>query len=241
MRQGPAVQRLRIIYGIEGALMYASVLDMGRLWERLLRRARVPLVYSQGFNPHPRLQFAAPLPVGYSSDCELLDIWLTKRWEAADLHRSMAAQAPAGLEIAQVAEVDLTAPAPQAAMQSARYHVRLRAAASEAEVRAALDHLLSSATLPRQRMKKGRLADYDLRPLIEELALADATSDGYILDMLLGAGAAGSGRPEEVVGALGLVVQDAAIRRTALFWGGARAVPATDDATDEAEATDEGE
>jgi len=87
-------------------------------------------------------------------------------------------------------------------------------------VQAALDRLLSSAALPRQRMKKGRMADYDLRPLIDRLALLRGEDGCLHIDMLLCAGALGSGRPEEVVGALGVDVEDLLIRRTALLWGG---------------------
>jgi radical SAM-linked protein len=77
MRTG-VEQRLRIIYGIEGALSYASVLDIGRLWERLLHRSGMPLAYTQGFNPHPRMQFAAALAVGYTSSYEVLDLLLSE-------------------------------------------------------------------------------------------------------------------------------------------------------------------
>ncbi len=229
MRRSQAVQRFRITYGISGALIYASVLDMGRLWERLLRRAEVPLVYSQGFNPHPRLQFAAPLPVGYSSEYELLDIWLAEPMDAAEVQQLVTAQSPDGLAIAQVAEVRLDAPSPQSQMQRARYRVTLRASVGEVELRAALQRLLSSATLLRERIKKGRMAGYDLRPLIDELAIVGGEGDCFTIDMLLCAGAPGSGRPEEVVSALGVEVRDLAIRRTALLWGnssGAATAPA---------------
>jgi len=219
MRSGQPVQRLRITYGIDGALMYASVLDMGRLWERLLRRARAPLVYSQGFNPHPRLQFASPLPVGYSSACEILDIWVTEPLDAAMAQGLLSAQAPAGLTIARVDEVSLDEPSPQAQMRLASYRVGLRSSSSAADVRAALDRLLGSSELPRQRMKKGQMTAYDLRPLIERLVFVGGQDGWYDIDMLLGAGAAGSGRPEEVVGALGIEVSDVSIRRTALLWG----------------------
>ena len=53
------VQRTRVTFGLAGPLVYASVLDLGRLWERLLRRAGMPLAYSRGFSPHPRFQFAS--------------------------------------------------------------------------------------------------------------------------------------------------------------------------------------
>jgi radical SAM-linked protein len=222
MRRGQAVQRIRITYGVDGALVYASVLDMGRLWERLLRRAGVPLVYSQGFNPHPRLQFASPLPVGYSSECEVLDIWLAEQQDMAFAQRLMAAQAPKGLLVTRVEEVALDAPVLQAEVRRARYRVRLCTPMSGADLQVAFDRLLSTATLPRQRMKKGRMATYDLRPLVDQLVLASDEGGCYSIEMLLCAGAPGSGRPEEVIDALSVDVQDLAIRRTALLWGNGR-------------------
>jgi radical SAM-linked protein len=76
---------LRIEYTKTDFLRYISHLDMVRLFERGLRRGQVPLVFSQGFNPHPRISFAAPLSVGYSSDAELVDIEIEDNWSPDQL------------------------------------------------------------------------------------------------------------------------------------------------------------
>jgi len=215
-----SVQRLRVIFGVDGSLRYISVLDMGRLWERLLRRAGVPLAYTQGFSPHPRLQFASALPVGYSSECELLDLWLAERMEPAEFASRAGDQAPQGLTILQVEEVPLKAPAPQALVHTAHYRVRPWTEAPRAEVERALGRLLAQPSLVRQRQKKGHQADYDLRPLIQEIRYLFLEGDCHELYMILRAGAEGSGRPEEVLNALGLQGTQYTIRRIRLIWGG---------------------
>jgi radical SAM-linked protein len=212
------VQRLRITYGVDGALCYASVLDMGRLWERLLRRARVPLAYSQGFKPHPHLQFAAALPVGYSSSCEMLDIFLGAEIAPLDLARAVASQSPQGLRLLQVDIVPLKVEPPQAHMRLAHYTVHVFTMRSHAEVQGALDALLARPAIPRQRTKKGRLAEYDLRPLISVVQYVATEVPEHELFMELQTGPDGAGRPEEIIAELGLDATDYSVHRTRLIW-----------------------
>ena len=70
--------RLRVTFTKNGPLLYTSHLDLARIWERSLRRAGAPLVYSQGFNPRPKLHLAAALPLGHVGEAELLDVWLER-------------------------------------------------------------------------------------------------------------------------------------------------------------------
>ncbi len=70
--------RLRVTFSKGGPLVYTSHLDLARAWERALRRAGVGLVYSGGFNPRPKLQLAAALPLGHTAEAEWLDVWLEK-------------------------------------------------------------------------------------------------------------------------------------------------------------------
>lgn len=213
------VQRLRVKYGVEDPIVYASVLDMGRLWERLLRRARIPVAYTQGFSPHPRLQFASALPVGYSSECELLDVLIAKRLDPSDFLAATRPQAPTGLNIICVGEQPLKAELPQASMRAAQYRVRFWSPAAASEIKDALDGLLAKSSIIRRRMKKGRMADYDLRPLVEDIRYVSSEGGCHGLDMLLRSGPGGSGRPEEVIAEMGLNITHYAIHRVRLIWG----------------------
>ncbi len=95
------VARVRYTRGEE--LRWSGHLDFVRLWERILRRAEVPLAYSQGFHPHARLGFGPPLPVGLASQAEYVDISLHKSMEADDILSAINQHAPVGLEACKAA------------------------------------------------------------------------------------------------------------------------------------------
>jgi radical SAM-linked protein len=219
MMRTVVVQRLRITFGVGGPLIYVSVLDMGRLWERLLRRARAPLAYTQGFSPHPRLHFGAALPVGYGSTCELLDVLLAEAWTPETFLAALTPHCPPGLALYAAAEVPMPAPLPQSLMRAAHYRVELRAPRTQAELAEAVDALLGRETIPRARRRKREEATpYDLRPLIHTIA-ALAGDDGHpILEMVLRCGSQGAGRPEEILAEMGLASAPYTICRTRLVW-----------------------
>src|SRR5512133_2905366 len=121
-----SLYRVRMTYARQDALRYVSHLDMQTVWERTLRRAGVPLAYSQGFNPRPRLHLASALPLGFLSRCELTDFWLnyppeTPAPDLDALKRQVQASAPPGLEIQSAELVALNEPALQTQVQSAEY------------------------------------------------------------------------------------------------------------------------
>ena len=77
------VQRMRVTFATDDTVKYVGHLDMARAWERAIRRARLPLAYSQGFNPQARMHFAAALPVGFTGQAELIDVFLDAEVEPA--------------------------------------------------------------------------------------------------------------------------------------------------------------
>ena len=99
MSENPTKQRLRIVFGKFGALKYTSNLDVAKIWERVLRRADLPLLYSQGFNTRPRLQLATALPLGITSECELLDVSLREEISLEGIREALLAVSPEGLRI----------------------------------------------------------------------------------------------------------------------------------------------
>ncbi len=196
--------RIRLTFATSGALAYLSVLDMGRLWERCLRRARVPMRYTQGFNPHPRLQMGAPLPVGCSSQGEWLDCWLDQPWTPQQLLEALAGQTPAGLTLLDAVQVPENAPALEGLVVAAEYRLWVQGTPLN-EVQAAAERLLAAESLPRERRGKA----YDLRPLVEALTVSAPAGDSdpiwtaeLYLKVTVRPGA--TGRPDEVLDALGL-------------------------------------
>lgn len=207
-------QRLRIQFAKGEEIKYISHLDLMRLWERTLRRAGVPLVYSQGFNPRPKISIAFALAVGVTAQREMLDLTLERPLDPRDLASAVNRQLPKGIDLLEVEEVYTTLPPLQTQVQGAEYMAVLEAGETAQELDARLDSLLSSEHLPRQRRNK----EYDLRPLVEELWVESRDERQYTLGMRLRAGEGGTGRPDEVLNQLGLAQQVKGITRTRLLF-----------------------
>lgn len=199
MNQPLTQQRIRIRFGQDGPLRYVGHHDLARAWERVLRRAEAPLEYSQGFNPRPRMQLAAALPVGVSSESELLDVWLTRPLDPlGEWIERLQATSPHGLTALAIEDIPIREPALPALVTHAEYTLTPLDPALDRETLASrVDELLRAERLERERSNGKR---YDLRPLIRELALLD---DGVIW-AAMAAGDAGVGRADELVDALGL-------------------------------------
>ncbi len=198
-----ALYRLRLEYARTDALRYISTLDMQLVWERLLRRAAVPLAYSQGFNPRPRMHLASALPLGFLSRCELADIWLDlpaadPTPEPTDWLRRIQATAPPGLEIEKAEFVPLSLPALQTQVVAAEYLATPMDPMPVEALRQGVERLLAEPSLPRERRNK----PYDLRPLIEALNVEGDPRPSLFMRLTAREGA--TGRPEEVLDALGL-------------------------------------
>lgn len=210
------LERLRFTFAVDGPLRYIAVLDRGRLWERLLRRANLPLAYTQGFNPHPRVQFADALPLGYTSLCERVDVFLNEAISPEEALERSRAQSPSGLTILSAEQVPLGAPALQGLVRAAVYRIEAWANAPAESVKERLDRLLAAPSLPRVHPKKGQT--YDLRPLIEAIDYRPNAENHHQFVMQLRCGSQGSGRPEEVLTALELAPGNYTICRTELIW-----------------------
>ena len=101
------MQRLRLTFSRGGELKFISHLNIMKLWERALRRAGIPLAYSQGFSPQPRLSIAAPLPLGVTSEAELMDVFLERRTSPHFFIKSVSSELPHGIDLSVVQEVGL--------------------------------------------------------------------------------------------------------------------------------------
>lgn len=203
--------RYRITFGKTGVLRYTAHLDVARTWERVLRRADTPLIYSQGFNPRPQIQLAAALPLGCESRAEVLDIYLEadNLPTPEDLLSRINDTVPEGLVVYKVEPVDYHGPALQTLRSAATYEVLPGEAISREELDTRANNLMAQDTIPRRRRKK----EYDLRPLILKIDLLPGSEPGLRMQ-LVSSQELGTGRADEVVEALGLDPLDAKIVRT---------------------------
>ena len=223
------MNRYRITYTRDRTVRFVGHLDLAKTWERILRRADLPLAYSQGFHPLPKLTFASALPVGCTSEAELMDMLLTEPLDPSELMQRLSFTLPAGIGIASIAQAPLNAPALQAELRWAEYLVTIETNESRDQIEARVQTLLSSDSVMRERRGKS----YNLRPLVLSLALEARPSPSSCvqLAMRLRADAnAGTGRPDEVVSALGWGDAPAQMhRRTLGFESAVKRTPIADE------------
>jgi len=190
------------------AVKYISHLDLLRAWERILRRARLPLAYTHGFSPHPRITIAMPLAVGCSGENEILDVLLEREDEdAPDLARrvqdALEPAMPPGISVVSVTEVSRRSPALATHFARARYRIALKDI-DRTEVESRVTELLSKREAPVQFHRK----TFDLRPLVGSLALLPGSPeepDVIHLDAVLLRDERGrTGRPDALIQALEL-------------------------------------
>jgi len=189
------VIRLRITFSKDGPLAYTSHLDLMRAWERALRRAGAPLAYSHGFNPRPRLQLAGALPLGYTGEAELLDVWLERPMSVEEFAKALSPVLSEGLRVGQVRQVSLNEPALQTRTVSAEYRVTVEWGEPSEQIKARVECVLAAENLPHERRGK----QYDLRPLIERLEVEQVGGGEVVLGMKLVARPGATARPEAVL------------------------------------------
>src|SRR5688572_25037484 len=107
--QAPVVQRVRIRYAKRGPLRFTSHRDFARAFERAIHRAGVPIAYSQGFTPHPKVSYASAAPTGVASEAEYLEIGLRERVDVALLARALDAALSPGLDVLDAVEATVGA------------------------------------------------------------------------------------------------------------------------------------
>ncbi|MEW6661332.1 MAG: TIGR03936 family radical SAM-associated protein [Bacillota bacterium] len=195
--------RLKIEFAKEGLARFISHLELMKTWERALRRAAVPVAYSEGFNPHPRMSFALPLAVGSEGLREYLEIMVEAGKDLGAMTEALSKALPAGLRVISVTLLPDGGPPLMAQVEGASYLVRspLSRPISEEELKKALDAFsaLSEAVV----MKEGKHGPkpQDVRPGVYCLQ-AELKGSWVELQMSLKAGSQGNVRPEDVVKAL---------------------------------------
>ncbi|GAB6158212.1 TIGR03936 family radical SAM-associated protein [Desulfotomaculum varum] len=219
--------RYRVKFSKDGPARYSSHLDMVRFFDRSTRRAGLPVAFSEGFNPHPKFSFAAPLPVGVAGLEEYMDMELKEHLTPDEIARRLAGNLPAGYAILGIKEVPGQAPTLMSRVSRAAY--RAVAAApdgyGERELQAVIEQLMSRQEISISRQSKGKTKDVNIRPGIFRLA---GSIKGHILEinMELLIGSTGNVRPEEVLrmlsgdGGIPVNPEDFRIYRTALFAEG---------------------
>jgi radical SAM-linked protein len=210
------MQRLRVTFSRGQEVKYISHLDLMRLWQRALRRAGLPLAYTKGFSPHPRLSLAAPLAIGVTSSGELMDVFLDRRVSPHFFLTEISKQLPRGVDISEVVETGLGLPSLQSQVLYAEYEVGVETGRERADVEDSVRSLLAAEMLPWQHARDKEIRKYDLRALIDTIRLDGWEPPACTLWMRLRCDSSGTGRPEQVTSALGFAEAPKSIHRMAL-------------------------
>jgi radical SAM-linked protein len=221
--QPPDRQRVRLTYEKGEAVKFISHHDEFRLWERVLRRADLPILYKQGFNPQPHMQIAAPLGVGITGVREFLDITFSPPVPVDELTARIRAKLPPGVFLHEVVEMPLKTAALQSLLIGADYTILIFAEPGEIPDSLIEERIVAfwaETEIWRERERKGQPYTYNLRPLVFEVRYEgyDAASEEHRIFLRVQQRAGATGRPDEVVDALGFDDFARTLRRDRLYF-----------------------
>ncbi len=206
--------RYRAVLIKQGEFTFLSHLDLQRTLIRALRRAGLPLAYSQGFNPQPRLSFAAPLALGIESDGEYLEFELTRQEDSEELLAALNRQLPPELAVRSLQETDPRAPFLTSLVEGALYMAVF--AGPLTGLAGAVQALQAAAVLEVERKGKNASRRVNIRPFIYNLCLQNTGKEGKLF-MFLATGNKGGARPDEVLSLLPPEYNLKQVRRLAVF------------------------
>lgn len=180
---------------------FLSHLDLMHTWERVIRRSQLPLAYSQGFNPHPKINFASACAVGTTSDGEYMDMELTQELPVEQVEEMLQAVMPPAFRVSAMKVVTGKAPSLMSIIQRARYVLRLELVeeAAQKQLDAAVERFWQQEEIVIYRYKKNSKdkKPVNIRPGVYELELT-AEGKNALLHILVQCGNEGNIRPEEV-------------------------------------------
>ncbi len=216
--RGDAGFPVRIAFTKHGKVRFISHRDVARAFERAFRVADLPLAFTQGFSPRPKVSFGLALSVGHESDAEYLDFELAEEIDLVRLPDALAVALPEGIVVFGAVALADRAPALQEAVSAVDWEIEVLGAtpttdAGPPAVTPRVEALLRAETLPMERVRKGRTSSDDIRPALRRIAVLGPTAHGTLIGAEL-ATRPTSVRPAELVVALGPELREGRVRRT---------------------------
>lgn len=190
--------RVRLRFTKLGRVRFLSHRDVARVWERAIRRAELPIAYSEGFSPRPKVHFGLALSVGHTSDAEYLDLDLRDRVEVEPLPEMLSGCLPTGIDVTGAAEIELSDKALQAAIDVVTW--RFLVDGDPSMVQHSVAAILDRSAVPVVINRKGSDQEADLRPALRSITVepADLAGTHLVVDL---ATRPKSFRPAEVLAA----------------------------------------
>lgn len=196
------VQRIRIRYAKRGRLRFTSHRDFARALERGIRRAKVPIAFSSGFSPHPRISYASASPTGAASEAEYAELALSTAVDPQWLREALDAALPPGIDVTAAVEARTSDFATR--MECSHWRIELPGIET-ADLERAVTAFLAAAEVSVERLTKNGMRTFDARGPVVTAAAARPTSDSdspcAILDLVV-RHVTPSVRPDDVLAAL---------------------------------------
>ncbi len=200
----PAVQRLRLRYTKRGRLRFTSHRDIARAFERALRRAQVPMAYSAGFSPHPKISWVGAAPTGVASEAEYVEISVAVRVEPDRLRAALDASLPDGIDVVEVVEAVPGSSLPDL-VQGSQWQVRLPGVAL-ADAQRAVEAFVAAPEVLVQRLVKDGVRTLDARAATVALTVSSTPQEeGCATLHLVVRHVTPAVRPDDVLSGLRLV------------------------------------
>lgn len=198
------MRKLRLEITKGEATRYISHLDYARAVERALRRAKLPMAYSEGFNPHMKMAFASALSLGVTSDAEYLDVEVNTNISAADFGAALAAQLPEGIQFKKIREITLRHVSLMAVVDLATYRivVPLAEGASFDEAQDCVGRFNEALEVPYVKESPKGVRRMDLKDYVVGDVIAATVPEGIGLTMAIKITPTGSAKPSAVLEAL---------------------------------------
>lgn len=200
-QQAPPVQKLRIRYAKRGRLRFTSHRDVSRAIERAVARAGIPMAFSSGFHPHPRISYAGASPTGAASESEYVELGLADVREPAAIGAALDAVLPEGLDVVAIVDAASSTEGSLSDLLTASHWQIDLGDLAEADVSAAVTAFLAAESVTVERMTKKGMRSFDCRAAVVRLAV-ERTERGTGLDLVL-EHAVPAVRPDDVLAGLG--------------------------------------
>lgn len=176
--------RIRVRFEKVGKIRWTSHRDLARIWERVIRRVGLPIAYSQGFSPHPKLHFGLALSTGHESVAEFIDLdlddaapTLPGAAELEALTDRLSAALPIGITVTAVGAIDSSSTSLQQAVESCEWDIEVRGATPQ-DLAPAVARVLAAPELTITRQRKGKDVTDDVRPYVLDLVVVGPTDAG---------------------------------------------------------------
>jgi radical SAM family uncharacterized protein/radical SAM-linked protein len=206
IRRKPIRKKVRLSFTKEGEVRFISHLELAHLFHRASKRADLPLSYSEGFHPMPRIVFATAIPVGMESRMEIVDMELEGRITPREIREKLNQTLPKGIEVLEAEEIPFSSPLSSALTPSV-YWITLGRLISKEEAIPRIQKALEEEDFVLHQERKGKRRSVDVRPLIERMEVKEGREDlgealPWGIELVLRNGMGRTAKPTEIIGAI---------------------------------------